>query len=324
MKKRNIDLSICIVSWNISKKLIECLGSIYKHSKDLNIEVLVFDNASSDNTVEMIKNNFPQITLIENQTNIGFGRGNNVAINKSNGNYVLLINPDILIVEPCLKKMIKSLETLPQAGVIGCKLVNIDGSIQKSYFEKFPTPISELFWGMMLHKIFNYPLYSTTNITSNTEIAWIVGGCMMLRREVIAELKGFDERFFMYGEDIDLCFRIKNMGLKSYYLPNIKMLHYHGVSSKKQKKRYFAAVMQREAMKIFMEKHYGESTAFLYQLIWMVSGLVRVFLLLVGFVIVLLTFNNKKLHVLFETIENYVHIVSWGFGFEKWCRKGDR
>lgn len=320
MRRDIVDLSICIVSWNTSEKLRECLQSIYRHTEGLNIEVLIFDNASSDNTVEMIKNNYPQVILIDNQTNIGFGRGNNALIIKSKGKYILLINPDIIIIEPCFKKMIGFLKANPQAGVVGCKLVNMNGSIQKSYFEKFPTPISELFWGMMLHKIYNLSIFHTKkNITSDVEVAWLVGGCMLFRRDILKTIKGFDERYFMYGEDLDLCFRLRKMDLKVYYLPKITMLHYHGSSSKKQKKRYYAAVLQRESVYKFMKNHYGKITALSYRYCWIFSGIFRVFLSGIAYMVSMLMFNQKK-HGFFLIAEKYSRIISWGLGFEKWTR----
>jgi hypothetical protein len=214
------------------------------------------------------------------------------------------------------------LETHRDAGVIGCKLVNIDGSVQKSFHNAFPTPMSELFWGIMLHKLYDTVSPCSSKETSYPiQVAWLIGACMLFRRDVLLKIDGFDDQYYMYGEDVDLCFRLHKMGLNAYYLGDIQMLHYHGASSKKQTKSYYAAIMQRESMCKFMLTHYGRFTAFLYRYIWVFSGLARVSLLTPGYIFSLLTFSNRK-RIFSGTLEKYARIVSWGLGFEKWTRKG--
>lgn len=320
MTKNNIELSICIVSWNCCEKLKECLQSIFLHSGGVSIEVIVFDNASSDNTARMVRDEYPQVRLIENLTNIGFGKGNNIAIKECQGKYTLLLNPDIVIKQICFTELISWLEKLPQTGVVGCRLVNIDGSIQESFFKSFPSILSELYWGLMLHRIKNILPKYTKDINQAIQVAWLVGGCMLFRNELLLEIKGFDENYFMYGEDLDLCYRLKKKELKAYYLPNISMLHYHGASSKKQKRHYFSAVMQRESVHKFMRIHYGRLTAFLYRCVWIFCGSIRVVVCTMVYMISLLMAKNRFRQISLS-LEKYIRVLSWGLGFEKWTKR---
>jgi len=320
MAKNNVELSICVVSWNCCAKLRECLQSIFLHSQGLIIEVIVVDNASSDNTIQMVMDEYPQVRLIRNKTNIGFGRGNNIAIEKCRGKYILLLNPDIVIKKACFKELISSIETLPEAGVVGCRLVNKDGSIQKSFYKSFPSIMSELYWGLMLHRIKNIMPRYKGDKNQAIKVSWLVGGCMLLRKGVLSQMNGFNIKYFMYGEDVDLCYRLKKMNLKAYYLPNITMLHYHGVSSKKQKRHYFSAVMQRESVYKFMLINYGRFTAFLYRCVWIVCGSVRVALCGIGCIAAHLMFKEKSKEVV-RCFEKYMRVLSWGLGFEKWTKR---
>ena len=315
-----IDLSICIVSWNTADKLAECLRSIYEHDERLRIEVIVFDNASSDGSPERVRSDFPQVNLIVGSANLGFGRGNNITISKCRGKYILLLNPDMVVIEPCFKKMIYFLEDNPSAGLVGCKLVNIYDIAQQSYFHFFPTPISELAWGSMVENIYRY-FHSSLEVVDPIKVAWLVGGCMLFRADVLRELGGFDEDFFMYGEDLDLCYRLKKNGFEIYYLPGIKLLHYHGASSKRQAKSYFSAVMQRESVYKFMIKHYGIFKGLSFRAVWVLSSFLRV-LLLAPVVGLCKMISNSDRVCWSQTLEKYLRVFSWGLGQEKWAHRG--
>ena len=315
-----IELSICIVSWNICEKLKNSILSIFKFSERLNIEIIVVDNASSDGTVDMIKKmSFPKVSFFENEKNIGFARACNIAIMESRGDYILLLNPDMLIIEQCFKKMISLLNSHPKIGVVGCKLVNINKTIQKSYFKKFPTLFTELKEGMLIDNIYNKFFDGKYNVNGKIEVAWLIGGCMMLKKDILKKLHGFDEQYFMYGEDVDLCFRIHRLGLKIFYLPEIKMLHYHGASSKKQTDRFFATLMQKESTYIFMRDNYGIITALLYRIVWIVSGLYRLIVLVIGGAFSIIISKVDKKFILWA-INKSIRVILWGIGFEKWTR----
>ncbi len=315
----NIDLSICIVSWNIKAKLYKCLDSINKYSEDLELEIIVVDNASSDNTVELIKKDFSNIKLIENNTNRGFGKANNQALKICKGKYILLLNPDIILIEPCLKQMISFLKHNGDGGLIGCSLINIDGNIQKSYFNNFPSLVNEFFEGLLLNRIKREVLRNSKQPKETIQVGWIIVGCMMFPREVIERVKGFNEIFFMYGEDVELCFRLSKLNYKIYYLPSIKMFHYHAASSKKQKRVYFSSVLQKESMFKFLQLHYSDFNAYLYKCIWLISSLFRLSLSVVIFIPAF--FGGDKIRRKFiYNIKNFSKIILWVFGYEKWVK----
>lgn len=314
-----VDVSICIVTWNTCDVLRDCLQSIYRNSEDLCIEVIVVDNASTDNTVEMVKNEFGEVILIENRQNLGFSRANNQALRMSNGKYVLILNPDVLIKKPFLKKLINFFHDHTDAGVVGCKLVNLDGSTEKSYHHSFPTLLSEFKRGFLLHRLFKKTNEIHNSKTDEIEVAWTIGAFMFLRKETLMKVAGFDERYFIYTEDADLCYRLKQRGFKIYYINNIEIIHYHGVSSKKQKKHYFSTIMQRQSRFNFILKHSGLTNAVLFRLIWIFSGFLRVFILSIFFITTIIISKNKCDYYL-KILITYLRVLFWALGFEKWTR----
>ena len=317
--KNNIEVSICIVTWNACAVLRECLNSIYNTSKNISLEVIVVDNASSDDTTKMIENEYPQATLIQNEVNRGFAKANNQAIEICHGKYILILNPDVLINKSFLIELISFIQNHSGVGVVGCKLVNINGNIEKSYYYEFPTPLSEFKWGFLLHRLFKKPNVSDYPNKDVIEVAWIIGACMFFKAETLRDLGGFSEKYNIYTEDADLCFRLKSHDLKVYYLKSVEIIHYHGASSAKQKKHYFATVMQRESRYIFMHDHYGTMSALLYRLSWISSGIMRVFILFLLYITGCI--RSKQIREKYiKTLETYLRVVFWGIGFERWTR----
>ena len=316
----SIDLTICIVSWNCIDILRKCLESILKYAEGLKIQIIVVDNASGDNTTGIIRREFPQVELIVNGVNKGFGSANNQAVKKSKGRFILFLNPDVVITKPCFKQMIDYLETNHGVGCVGCRLINRDGSIQHTFYKYFPTPLTEFREGMMVNVVARLLFSHNTSQHDPVEVAWLVGACMMFRREVLLELNGFDEQYFMYAEDVDLCFRLHKLGYKVFYLTDIEMFHYHGASSQKRSKRYFSTIMQRESRYRFMKTNYNKYNAFFYRLIWIVSSLFRLAVIIPAMLIstVLRSHDRKNIYHIFE---KYVKVVSWGLGFESWTRQ---
>jgi len=315
-----VDLSVCIINWNGKDILKKCLQSISKYDENLNIQIIVVDNASTDNSSLMVCSEFPEVMLIQNDRNIGFAKANNIAISKCLGRFVLLLNPDIIIKEYCFRQMIQFLEKNFDAGCIGCKLVNLDGSIQECFFQYFPTPFNEfLKEGLMFDKLLKKIFSKKPDDNSILEIEWIVGACMMFRREVIFFLNGFDEQFFMYSEDVDLCYRLRKLGYKIYYMGNLEMIHHRAALSKKKSKRYFSSILQKESRYKYMILYYGSIGATIYKLLWVISGLIRVSILSPAVIITFIAgLSSKDLMIL--ALEKHFRIICWGIGFEKWTR----
>lgn len=258
-----IDLSIIIVNFNVKEFLKNLLDSINKASQNLIIEIIVVDNASDDGSIEMIKEKFPYVVLIENKFNVGFGKANNQALKIAQGKFILLINPDTLVSEDTFVKMIEFFNSNPLAGMAGCKILNPDGTLQLACRRSFPGPWTAFTKVTGLSSLFPksklFARYNLTYLDENQtyEVDAISGSFMMLRKEVYDKVGGFDEQFFMYGEDLDLCYRIQKSGYKIYYVHTTQIIHYKGESTKRSSLDETRIFYQ--AMHLFVKKHLSSS-----------------------------------------------------------------
>jgi len=227
-----MDLSIIIVNYNVKEFLQNLLHSIDKAAQSIKHEVIIVDNASDDGSVEYLQKNFLQqdrIKLIANKKNLGFGRANNQGLKIAQGKYLLLLNPDTLLSEDTLKKMIGFLEKSSDAGMAGCKILNPDGTLQLACRRSFPGPWVSFCKVTGLSTLFpNSRLFAKYNLTyldenQTYEVDAISGSFMMLKKEVYDKVGGFDEDFFMYGEDLDLCYRIQKSGYKVIILISLQL-----------------------------------------------------------------------------------------------------
>ena len=267
-----MDLSIIIVNYNTKELLCQTLESVFRNHPKYRFEVFVVDNHSTDGSCEMVREMFPQVLLIENDENEGFSRANNQAIKVSQGRYVLLLNSDTIVLADALDTMLEFLEDNPSIGAVGCKVVLPNGKLDLACRRSFPTPMNALFQALGLSRLFpKNPLFAQYNLTHLDEdktypVDCLVGAFMMVRRETIEQVGLLDENFFMYGEDIDWCYRIKQAGWEIYYHPGAKIIHYKGASSEKRKYRMIYEF--HRAMLIFYTKHYARKKFFLVN--WLV------------------------------------------------------
>ncbi|MGQ9805829.1 MAG: glycosyltransferase [Chlorobiales bacterium] len=261
-------LSIVIVSYNVKEFLEQCLYSVLKAMQHIDGEIFVVDNNSVDGTQSMLKAKFnaPNIHLILNKENVGFGKANNQALRLCKSEFILVLNPDTLLQEDTLEKMIAFMKTDTKIGAAGCKLLNADGTFQLSCRRSFPSPEVSLYKIIGLSRLFpkskRFARYNLTYLSTEEtyEVDALMGAFMFLRREVIETVGLFDEAFFMYGEDLDWCYRIKQAGWKIYYYPGTQIIHYKGESAKKMSFNY--VVQFYEAMLIFVRKYYASSKWF--------------------------------------------------------------
>ncbi len=232
-------LSICIVNWNVRELLRRSLASIYASplaSAPDAVEVIVVDNASSDGSAEMVRSEFPQVVLVENYENVGFTRGNNQALELAHGRHVLFLNPDTEVVGDALGVMVRYLDAHADVGAVGPQLRYPNGSIQPSR-RRFPTAATLFLESTLLQRWFprNAVLdrFYMADMPDDVEqeVDWLVGAALMARREALEEVGGFDERFFMYSEELDWCRRAKAAGWKIVYLPEAIIVHHEGRSS---------------------------------------------------------------------------------------------
>lgn len=255
------DLSIVIVSWNVRDYLKACIESIYKHTKGINFEVIVVDNASSDGSVNMVRKFFPEVEIITNKYNAGFSKANNQAIKVSKGKYIATVNPDTLLIEDIFNPMISFLEMHNDIGIIGPKILNADReSIQYVCARKFPNPYFDLIDNLKLDRVFPR-LFSGIYIANwdhktSRYIELLSGACMMIRRKAIDDIGLFDENQFMYADDIDFCKRMIKFGWKIYYYADVSLIHYGGESSKKIKA--FTNIKMLESKNYYYLKHHGK------------------------------------------------------------------
>jgi len=271
------DISLVIVNYNVKEFLSNLLTSVDKARGDLALEIFVVDNDSSDGSMAYLRRRFPQVIFIENRENVGFGRANNQAIRLARGKYTLLINPDTLIEEDTLRVMYDHMETHPMSGAAGCKILNPDGTFADESRRTVPTPWNALGKVLGLATLFPkskaFAGYYMNWLDEDTpsEVPVISGSFMFFRTDILKELGGFDERFFMYGEDIDLCYRLTQAGMVIDYVPSTSIIHYKGESTKKDNIDYI--IIFNKALYQFFEKHYSYSYTLLFRMI-IVTGIV--------------------------------------------------
>jgi GT2 family glycosyltransferase len=232
-----LDCSIIIVNWNVCALLRRCLASLPGAAGgDLRYEVLVVDNASRDDSVAMVRAEFPAVRLLVNQVNRGFTGGNNQGITASRGRTLLLLNPDTEMAPGALRALLTTLDALPDVGMVGPRLRNPDGSVQSSR-RRFPTVATALIESTPLQPYLpRHPLLQRYYMADQPDdvrqdVDWITGACMLVRRAVLQEVGGFDERYFLYSEELDLCRRVRAAGWRIVYEPAAEVVHYEGQSS---------------------------------------------------------------------------------------------
>lgn len=249
-------LSIVIVSYNVRSYLEQCLQSVQKALKGIDGEVYVVDNHSEDDSVAVVRANYPWVKLIENQENIGFARANNVAIRQSEAEYVLLLNPDTIVGEDTLRETLAFMDTHLEAGGAGVMMHNADGTLAPESRRAVPTP-----WVSCLKMLGFTKRYYMSHLPWDqpSQIEVISGAFCLLRKKALDEIGLLDETFFMYGEDIDLSYRLLKGGWQNWYLP-YSIIHFKGKSTQKSDYRYVHIFYQ--AMLIFFRKHYGHLSFF--------------------------------------------------------------
>jgi GT2 family glycosyltransferase len=255
-----VDVSIIIVNWNTKELLRDCLSSVYEHAGDIDYEIIVIDNASTDGSAEMVKNDFGQVILIENTENRGFAAANNQGMAVAKGRYVLLLNSDTIVLDNAIAKTVRFADENPRAAVTGCRVLNPDRTLQRTCF-RFPSILN-----MLLSSTYLYKLFPKNRFFGREQMTWwdrndvrqvdVVTGCYMLvRREAIEQVGMMDEGFFIYGEETDWCYRFKNEGWKVMFAPVGQIIHFGGQSTAQ---RPVAMIVQlRLSILKFMKKHYS-------------------------------------------------------------------
>lgn len=275
------DLAIVIVNYNTREDLDRCLATIPDSAVGMSYQTIVVDNASHDGSAEMVRKRHPWATVIEADHNGGYAYANNIGLRraglegaKAAPRYALLLNPDTLLPPKGLTQMVQFMDANPDIGVSGPKLVRRDGSLDKACRRSFPTPAASFFrisgLGTLFPKSRVFGRYNLTYLDEDVQadVDAVVGAFMLMRREALEQTGLLDEAFFMYGEDLDLCYRIKQHGWRVVYHPQVTVLHIKGASSRKASGR--AIVAFYDAMRIFHNKHYRAQTPRLVN--WAIDG----------------------------------------------------
>lgn len=252
-------LSVVFLSYNTRDLTRQALNSVLAAAEGLEAEIFVVDNASADGSADMVAEEFPQVKLVCNEANVGFSAGNNVALRQVAGEYALLINTDTIVRRDALHAMVDFLDAHPEAGACGCKILDPDGTLQLDSRRGFPTPLAAFCKMSGLSRLFpKHPLMARYHLThldpeQTAEIEVLSGSCMMVRKSAMDQVGLLDEDYFMYGEDIDWCYRFHQAGWKIYYLPTTAIIHFRGESGRGTPLKIL--YRKSRAMSIFVNKH---------------------------------------------------------------------
>ncbi len=316
-----MELSIVIVNYNVKYFLEQCLISVYKAGRGIDMEVFVVDNASADGSCQMVKQRFPDVKLIENTENLGFSVANNQAIRKISGKFVLLLNPDTVVEEDTFSKCINFMNLHPTAGSLTVKMIDGKGRYLPESKRGLPSPMVSFYKIFGLTKLFprskTFARYYLGHLDENKthKIEILPGAFMFIRKEVLGKIGLLDESFFMYGEDIDLSYRILKANYDNYYYPETRIIHYKGESTKKGSINY--VLLFYKAMILFAQKHFTQKKAHLYMGVIFTAiylraflsilkriakriylPIVDAFLIAIGFLFIVPNWENYRFHAL--------------------------
>lgn len=263
-----MDVSVIIVNYNVKDFLVQCLTSLQIALEGIDAEIIIIDNDSEDGSREYIPKKFPYLRYHWLDRNIGFGAANNIGIEEARGKYVLLLNPDTIIEKDTIRSMMAFMDREPNCGISGCRVLNADGTFQLACRRGLPTPWASFCKLFGLQALFpSSPLFARYNMTYKSEhetydVDALIGAFMFCRNEALKEASGFDNEFFMYGEDVDLCHRVQKNGWTIRYYHEPTIIHFKGESSRRSSMNEIKVFY--DAMEIFARKHFGHSTLFLF------------------------------------------------------------
>ena len=263
-----MELSIIFVNWNSTDYLRESIASVYENTRGIPFEIIVVDNASPADDVEKLIPRFPDVKVIKSPHNLGFAGANNLGFTLSSGTHLLFLNPDTKLVGPAITTMLEKLESLPDAAIVGCRLLNNDLSLQTTCIQTFPTILNQVLdtdffrkrwpncslWGIA-------PLWSKSSAPARIEA--VCGACLMIKRRAFADVGMFSEDYFMYAEDLDLCYRTARAGYANYYIGNAAVIHYGGKSSSPEP----ATVLKWQSLLRYFANNHGRFRAAMFRIV---------------------------------------------------------
>ena len=270
------DVSVVIVNWNSKDHLERCVASIQDQTRLSTFEIIVIDNASYDGCAEMLREKFPEVLFSQSTENVGFSAGNNIGLKRSGGRYILLLNPDTLILGRAIDCMVKFMDAHAEYGAVGSRSITGDGSIDFHAGRNSPTILREFSTRLGINKLFRNSrrlssvMMEDWDHASSRDVELLSGSCMMFRRAVFSGVGLLDPNYFMYGDDVDYCHRIMKAGWKIFYLADAEIIHFGSGSSARTARPL--KVEGIKSMRYFYAKHYGKIHAFIYDALIIVSA----------------------------------------------------
>jgi GT2 family glycosyltransferase len=304
-----IDISIIIVNWNTKKFTLECIESIYKYI-NYSKEVIVVDNASSDGSVDAIKKSFPQVIIIQNSSNLGFAKANNIGIKHCSGKYIAFVNSDIKILENCFSELYDFSEKNFSVGIVGPKVLNLDLTYQFSA-RKIPSLWNNFIETLGIHNIFKRnkylcgEFYCYDKITYNKEVELLSGCFWFVRKTILNKIGLFDENFYFYGEDKDFCTRFLKAGYKNIYLPKAEVIHYGGASSSKEVLHFNSHLLRAQLQ--YNTKYFNKFKCYLFLLLYFLKHFIRLAL----FISINFFFKLRNSKIIISKIEIHYSSIVW-------------
>ncbi|MGO9373413.1 MAG: glycosyltransferase family 2 protein [Syntrophobacteraceae bacterium] len=314
-----VDLSIIIVNYHSSEYVLACMRSICEQTSSVHYEVIVVDNASHDGCGEELARKYPNAVFVQSGDNLGFAGANNLGVNHARGRVLLFLNPDTEIKEHAIDRLYGRFTQFVSPGIAGCRLLNSDGSLQTSCVQSFPTILNQVLDADILRRIF--PKSSLWGIKAllekapmPTEVEAVSGACMMVQREVFDSLSGFSADFFMYGEDLDLCWKARRAGFRNYHINDAVIVH-HGGGSLQQARSNFSIVMMRESVSRLLRKSHSSLYSLCYRFALTGAALCRLTFMATLFPVYAVRRRSKALSAPFR---KWFAILRWGLGLERW------
>jgi GT2 family glycosyltransferase len=319
------DLSIIIVNWHSADYVLECVRSIEEHTMAVSYEVIVVDNASFDSCEERLALRYPDVIYVQSQFNLGFGRANNLGAEHSKGEVLLFLNPDTEVVDRAIERLYEIIQKLDKAGAVGCRILNSDGSLQRSCVQTQPTILNQVLDADLSQRLFpksflwgKAVLFKDEKAPAQVDV--VSGACLMIRKNVFEHIGGFSTDYFMYAEDLDLCFKTHQANFYNYYINSVEIVH-HGGGSSNQTASNFANIMMRESVFRLLRKTRGRMYSYCYRIALSSAALIRM-ALLGGLYPAML--SRRRRGRLNAAIGKWLHILRWGLGLEGWVRKYDQ
>jgi N-acetylglucosaminyl-diphospho-decaprenol L-rhamnosyltransferase len=314
------ELSIVIVNWNSADYVMACIRSIREQTSSVRYEIIVVDNASFDGCGERLAQEHPGVIFLQSPYNLGFAEANNLGAKHAKGFVLLFLNPDTELQDRAIERLYTKFKRLDDAGIVGCRLINSDGSLQTSCVQSQPTLFNQILDADILRRWFpKAAIWGNKALLRGeampVEVEAVSGACMMIRREVFERVNGFSPDYFMYSEDLDICYKTRHIGFRNYHLGAAVIIHHGGGSSQRATSK-FSAVMAHESMNRFFRKFRGSFYSHCYRFILSGSAMIRLGIICLLYPGCMVLGRIGRWNV---TFRKWLVIFRWGIGLERWA-----